>query len=121
MTWTSQIAKFNESLTTAIQDGVDAAAGHYEDSIKAALSTGYVSGKFVTGEAADSVFVAPLTEKDYAVSIGTNLMLALYWELGHYNVFTHLFERREKWRPVFEEELETMKEKIVSSLEGIEV
>lgn len=37
-----------------------------------------------------------------SVRVGTNVEYALYWELGHHNIFTKHFERDPKWVPTFE-------------------
>ncbi len=37
----------------------------------------------------------------FAIRVGTNMKIALYWELGHHNIFTKHFERDPKWVPIY--------------------
>src|SRR6478609_2030723 len=65
------------------------------------LTGGYTSGDFVTGQLLNSIIVSD-TQKDAKgtfVTVGTDLMYAVYWEFGHVNVFTRKYEREERWGP----------------------
>lgn len=42
-----------------------------------------------------------------SVRVGTNVKYALYWELGHQNIYTKHFERDAKWVPTFEKNRQT--------------
>lgn len=77
--------------------------------VKRQLRHGYRSslgnwGDFVTGNNVNHVTISPVTITDSGASItvGTDLDYALFWELGHHNIFTRHFERDEKWRPAYE-------------------
>lgn len=85
----------------AIDGGLIAQAEVYRNAVKRELTGGYTSGDFVTGNVLNSV---TRTEPRYdgrghAITVGTNVLYALFWELGHYNLFTRRFERVEIWRP----------------------
>jgi hypothetical protein len=76
--------------------------GLKEKSTSGGLAEGYTSGAFVTGTLLNSIFISePFTDaggKRFRL-IGTNLAYAVYWEVGHYNIFTRRYEREERWRP----------------------
>ena len=90
--------------------GLTAMAQPVYNEVKRQLRHGYHSslgnwGNFVTGNNLNHVTVSPVTVTDDGASIkvGTDLDYALYWELGHHNIFTRHFERDEKWRPAYEQ------------------
>lgn len=96
------------NLQGAQAQGLKAAAYPFYNEIKRSLRHGYHSslgnwGDFVTGNNVNHVttsqprFVAGGAE----IRVGTDLMYALYWELGHHNIFTRHFERDEKWAPAY--------------------
>ena len=68
------------------------------------LRGGYTSGDFVTGETLNSIFVTePQRDGDgMSVLVATDLMRAVYWEYGHYNIFLRRFVREERWRPTLD-------------------
>jgi len=102
MPWTSRIPQMQAALDRAIQDGLNAGAQHYANEEKRELAGGYTSGDFVTGNVLNSVTVVPAQRVGAAweARVGTNVMYALFWEIGHLNLFTRRFERVETWRPV---------------------
>lgn len=97
----SNAAALAERLRTAVDAGLTAAALTYQRRIKEALAPGYTSGDFVTGNVVGSVAVTPPEDgpSGRTVRIGTPVLYALYWELGHHNIFTRKFERQERWVP----------------------
>lgn len=66
------------------------------------LRGGYTSGLFVTGRVMNSVTISKAFEIApgvFGIKVGTNVLYALFWELGHWNLFTGKYERVEVWRP----------------------
>lgn len=96
----------------AIQAGLVAAAAIYAGALKQKLQQGYWSGDFVTGTTAASVQVsAPFRFGEggaWAVRVGSNSLIALYWELGHFNLYMRRFVRVEFWRYTLEEQQTAM-------------
>lgn len=91
--------------------GLVAAAYVLVNSVKRALKGGYTSGAFVTGNVINSVTrSAPMRGgMGWSISVGTDLDYALFWEIGHHNLFTRRFERVEKWRPAFMDSREDLR------------
>jgi hypothetical protein len=83
--------------------GMDAAANTYEREVKRAHNDHYTSQAFRgTLQVRQSIRRTPpmkSTEGWYS-RVGTKLRQPLYWELGHQNLFTGKFMRREIWKPV---------------------
>lgn len=112
---------FMTALLEAQVAGLIAAGRSYQRDMKRALrggNKGYVykttignvghivKGKrrpWYTGVTWNSVTVSPVetTPAGSALQVGTNVAAALYWELGHHNIFTKHFERDEKWVPTY--------------------
>ena len=66
------------------------------------LRGGYTTGDFITGTLLNSIFISePFQGANgtWFVLVGTNLAYALYWEVGHVNLYTRKYERQERWRP----------------------
>jgi hypothetical protein len=83
--------------------GMDAAANVYEREVKRAHGDHYTSQAFrSTLSVRQSIRrTQPMKSSDGWYSrIGTKLRQPLYWELGHQNLFTGKFMRREIWKPV---------------------
>jgi hypothetical protein len=81
--------------------GLVAAAEVLIAAVKRGLEGGFTSGDFDTGQLVDSV---ERTEPDPVrgeIYVGTKWFYALSWELGHINVFSRQFERKEVWMPAF--------------------
>lgn len=108
-------------LGRAQQAGLHAAAQAYQNDMKKALrlgtkgfvfrtSTGNV-GKIVNGTRRPwsvgylwntvTLGATEAFQAGFAIRVGTNVKYALYWELGHHNIFTRHFERDPKWVPTF--------------------
>lgn len=97
---TPEFAAFQQRYRRAIPQGLVAAAALYHGTIRAKLQRGYTTGAYVTGATAASVqMTPPASDGDrWTVRVGTPSLVALYWELGHHNVFTKRYERVEYWR-----------------------
>ena len=69
--------------------------------VKEKLAGGYTSGLFVTGNVLNSVTrTEPIDENGVrTIRVGTNVNYALFWEIGHRNLFSRRFERKEVWVP----------------------
>ena len=89
-----------ERLPEAVDAGLRAMAYVYYDEVKRALAGGYTTGDFVTGRVLNSVTIgepydATSGAPDRAIEVGTDVDYAMFWEMGHYNIFTRKFERVE--------------------------
>jgi hypothetical protein len=103
--WTSNLDEFRRRHEQATKAALIASALLYENAMKVALTGGYTSGAFVTGRVRNSVTHGEpflLGGITWAIRVGTNVLYALFWEIGHMNLFTRRFERVEKWRPTLE-------------------
>lgn len=104
--------RFNAAMRAALTAGGNVLANE----VKKELRGGYRSslgnkGDFVTGNSLNHVRVTePVLSGDrrgrltYAgarsyVRVGTDLLYNLFWEIGHFNLFTLGYERDEKWGP----------------------
>ena len=110
-TWTSNLPQFLKDESEAERLGVIAAAYVLVNAVKRSLRGGYTSGNFVTGGVINSVTRGqPFRDgMGWTIEVGTNLMYALFWEIGHHNLFTRKYERVEKWRPAFMDSREAMR------------
>ena len=100
---TDHRAKVSKAYKEASRLGMDAAANVYEREVKRAHNDHYTSQDFRgTLKVRQSIRrTNPMPESGGWFSrIGTKLRQPLYWELGHQNLFTGKFERREIWKPV---------------------
>ncbi len=68
------------------------------------LTKGYTSGDFVTGNLLNSIQATdPYTEAGTRhIKVYTDVLYALYWEMGHLNAFTRKYERQERWGPTLQ-------------------
>jgi hypothetical protein len=94
---TETIALLNRARTA----GLDASADVVVGEVKRGLEGGFTSGDFDTGESVENVRKTAVTESPdgASVRVGTELIHNLLWELGHLNVFSKQFERKEVWLP----------------------
>lgn len=108
--WTSNLEKFIAAKDQAAQGGLTAAAYLLMNQVKRNLKGGYKSGDFVTGNSINAVTKSePERDGDgWAISVGTNVLYNLFWELGHHNTFTRKYERVEKWRPALMDSKDAM-------------
>jgi hypothetical protein len=119
-TWTSNIPAYIDALRAALPEGITDAGVHYQTELQAELHQGFTTGKFVTGELADSITIVPVADDDdFTVTIGTDNPVAVYWELGFHHAGTGQFERVQIWEPVFTREVDQMVAIIVDRLEGL--
>jgi len=49
------------------------------------------------------------TPTGWEITVGTHLIEALYWELGHFNTFTRKYERVRIWEPTARQQVEPMR------------
>lgn len=105
------------AVLSAIQrgqvDGLTAMAYPVFNEVRRQLRHGYHSslgnwGNFAIGNNVNHVTISPVTVNDdgASITVGTDLDYALFWEIGHHNIFTRHFERDEKWRPAYEATLD---------------
>jgi hypothetical protein len=94
---TETIALLNRARTA----GLDASADVVVGEVKRGLEGGFTSGDFDTGESVENVRKTAVTESPdgASVRVGTELIHNLLWEIGHLNVFSKQFERKEVWLP----------------------
>lgn len=94
------LGRFNKGFDEGCQKGLIAAAYIASNEVKRRLRGGYTSGQFVTGNVINSVTRSePVkTPNGWRIVVGTNVPYALYWELGHFNLFMRRFARVEHWR-----------------------
>lgn len=82
--------------------GLQAAGQVIVNHVKRGLRGGYTSGEFVTGNVINSVRMTE-PERDrqgrWVIRIGSELLYAVFWELGHHNIFTRRYERVPVWVP----------------------
>lgn len=105
-------SEFADRFPAAVNAGLKAAAYVYANEVKRALAPGYTSGAFVTGRVLNSVTVGE--PANGAIEVGSDVDYAMYWELGHHNLFTRRYERVEIWRPA----LEAMTPEMVDVFDG---
>lgn len=111
-TFTDNSDKFYEASRRARIDGLFAATQIVINAVKRGLRGGYTSGNFVTGTVINSVTRSEVEESldgSMEQRVGSNLPYALFWELGHHNVFTRKFERVEIWVPAVTGNLEQIR------------
>jgi|ERR1017187_1219376 hypothetical protein len=97
------------NLRVAQAKGLIAAANVLKNEVKRNLRHGYLSslgnwGDWVTGNnvnhvtASDPIF----TSDGGSIKVGTDLDYALWWEIGHHNIFTRHYERDPRWVPAYQ-------------------
>lgn len=99
--WSSNARQVFEALEEGSRLGVTAMLSVVANEVKRKLAGGYTSGDFVTGLVSSSVTWSDpkMIAGVMTGYVGTNLLYALYWEMGHHNTFTRKFERVEIWVP----------------------
>lgn len=110
--FTSRLPEFKGAMDSAQRAGLLACAHLLRNAVMAKLQDGYTSGDFVTGQSLQHVAIGEITVENggLTIRVGTDLLYNLYWELGHFNLFTRKYERVEYWREAFEENQEAMAE-----------
>lgn len=88
----------------AAQRGLDAAAAHLTFAVQKAHGSSYYNG----GAFRSTLYVRQSIRRltpyrgvagKWETQVGTNKIQALYWELGHHNLFTRKHERFRVWEP----------------------
>ena len=102
--WHSNLGAFIGATERQVRVGLVTVAELYMADVKPPLQEGYKSGKFVTGNMANSVARGdPEASGDgFEIAVGstqTDPPYGLYWELGFHSVFTKQHERKEIWVP----------------------
>lgn len=103
MSYRSNLPAVLNALEDAVGSGLAAAGDYVGEMIGRELAHGYTSGEHVedTRANAESVQVQVFIrgeERPY-VRIWSNKPHAYFWEVGHYNIFTRSFQRKEIWVP----------------------
>jgi hypothetical protein len=103
MTFISRFRQFAAAHATARDKALRASANVVVNRVKRDLRGGYTSGDFVTGASINAVRATdPMWDGNVRViRVGTTLFYNLAWEIGHHNIFTRRFERKEVWLPAF--------------------
>lgn len=109
----------------ASRRGLDGAANHLRTEVlKAFGSSYYKGGRFrSTLQVKQSIRrLAPYkVSGGWETTLGTKFIEALYWELGHRNVFTRKYERVQLWVPTAANNVEAMRatfSRVVARLMG---
>ena len=100
-TYTSRSREIAARLAVAVDAGLVAAGEVVKTEVKRRLAPGYTSGAFVTGHVLGSVTRTAVSVVGgvHVLHVGTNVDYALFWEVGHANVFTRKFEHQPRWAP----------------------
>lgn len=64
------------------------------------LRGGYTSGAFVTGNLLNSIYATEPARGPGGTAfivVATDVPYAVYWEAGHFNLFSRKYEREERW------------------------
>jgi hypothetical protein len=92
---------------------MDAASAHLTNEVKKAFGSDYYKGGAFrsTLQVKQSIRrVGPTwAGTGWEAVVGTHIIEALYWELGHHNAFTRKYERRELWKPTALSQAEAMR------------
>jgi DNA-binding Lrp family transcriptional regulator len=110
MSYRSNRAAIEARLARARSAGLIAAATVYVNAVKLGLRGGYTSGAFVTGNVINSVTRSEPDLVRGEILVGTNVLYALYWELGHINLFLRRYVRKEVWMPALSESAARMRD-----------
>lgn len=107
----SRSAELAQRFAGAVDAGLVAAGETFKTEVKRQLAPGYTSGAFVTGHVLGSVTrTAPSTIGGVRVlHVGTNVDYAMFWELGHENLFMRRFAQKLVWGPAITSTLEAQR------------
>ena len=96
--------RHKRATDAALEAGAQELINGLKDTKPLGLTQGYTSGDFVTGNVLNSIqSTDPYTEKGTRhIRVYTDLLYALYWEMGHINAFTKKYERQERWGPTLQ-------------------
>lgn len=111
--FTDRSAEFRAKFREAARLGVDAAANTLEREVAKAHDSRYYKGGAFRGTlmVRQSIRHSPpvLTPGGWMSKVGTNKLPALFWELGHMNLFTRKYERVRIWVPTAQANVERMR------------
>lgn len=97
----------------AADRGLDAAANHLRTQLLKAFGSDYYKGGAFRSTLQVKQSIRRLmpwrTAQGWQTTIGTKLIEALYWELGHQNVFTRKYERVQIWVPTAADNVDAMR------------
>lgn len=110
---TDRSPEFRARYREAARLGVDAAANVLEREVARAHDARYYKGGAFRGTllVKQSIRRSPpeATPQGWVSKVGTNKLPALFWELGHMNLFTRKFERVRLWVPTAQANVERMR------------
>jgi len=112
VTTTDDGAQFEAQYTAAAKTGVDVAANHLRVAVQKAFGSDYYKGGAfrLTLQVKQSVRrEVTRGPRGWEAVVGTKFIEALYWELGHRNLFTRKYERVELWVPTALREVDAMR------------
>lgn len=93
--------------------GVDSAANHLRNELLKAFNSDYYKGGAFrsTLQVRQSIRRSRpyKTPNGWESIVGTKIIQALYWELGHHNTFTRKYERVQLWVPTAADNVEAMR------------
>src|SRR5437764_15375878 len=99
----SNLAAVEQLLDNAIDAGLVAAVQVPVAQVKRNLRGGYTTCAFSHGGAGvqgSVTWTTPVIEAaGWVIRFGTDRLYALFWEIGHNNIFTRKYERVEIWMP----------------------
>lgn len=93
--------RHERATQAALQAGAQVVVNGLKDEKPLGLVGGYTSGAFVTGNLLGSIMMTEPQQDGgaWVIFVYTDVMYAVYWEYGHYNIFTRRYERQERWLP----------------------
>jgi hypothetical protein len=104
---------FRRRYREAARLGTDAAANVLEREVAKAHDSTYYKGGAFRGTllVRQSIRRSPPTDTStgWLSKVGTNKLPALFWELGHHNIFTRKYERVRIWVPTAQANIERMR------------
>lgn len=94
-------SRHERARVAALEAAANVVVNGLKDDKPLGLTQGYTSGDFVTGNLLNSIFTTDPKQDGggWHVLVYTDLMYSVYWEYGHFNVFTRKYERQERWLP----------------------
>lgn len=96
-------SRHDRAVKAALQAGAQVVVNGLKDEKPLGVRGGYTSGAFVTGNVLNSIFITdPQQDRGWHILVATDVMYAVYWEFGHYNVFSRKYERQERWLPTLQ-------------------
>ena len=94
----NKTADLASTLPDAVARGLANAADVYQRRMMTALAGGYTTGAFVGTDDPPAWTTVDVREVPNGLAVGSDVPYTLYWEMGHFNIFTRRYERVEHWR-----------------------